>query len=61
MSFESSLFKHHQIVCHNRGDYSQQKSEPVSRHIFLVLAALRSAHALIATIESVAPADLGQV
>jgi hypothetical protein len=37
MSFESSLFKHNQIVCQNCGDYSQQKSVPVSRHIFLML------------------------
>jgi hypothetical protein len=37
MSFESSLFKHNQIVCQNCDDYSQQKSAPVSRHIFLML------------------------
>jgi len=37
MSFESSLFKHNQIVCQNCGDYSQQKSATVSRHIFLML------------------------
>jgi len=37
MSFESSLFKHNQIVRQNCGDYSQQKSAPVSRHFFLML------------------------
>ena len=37
MSFESSLFKHNQIVRQNCGDYSQQKRAPVSRHICLML------------------------
>jgi hypothetical protein len=37
MSFESSLFKNNQIVCQNCGEYSQQKSETISRHIFLML------------------------
>ena len=37
VSFESSLFKHNQIVCQNCCDYSKHNSAPVSRHICLML------------------------
>ena len=49
MSFESSLFKHNQIVCQNCGDYSQQKNAPVSRHIFVILRRDPYTHWLLQT------------